>query len=52
MTPDLPPIQISVKSDAATETTGWGTLKLPDNFFELEQRLHIDALEILGCWYH
>ena len=60
MTPEIRPIQMSVKSDAATETMGWGgTLQLPGespittrvNFTEAEQRLHINALELLGCWY-
>jgi hypothetical protein len=60
MLPETRPIQISVKSDAATETMGWGgTLQLPNtdplatrgNFTIAEQRLHINALELLGCWY-
>jgi hypothetical protein len=60
MLPETRAIQISVKSDAATETMGWdGTLQLPHtdplatrgNFTIAEQRLHINALELLGCWY-
>ena len=60
MVPEQRPIQISVKSDAATETMGWGgTMQLPGkaplttrgNFTTNEQRLHINALELLGCWY-
>ncbi len=60
MIPEHRPIQISVKSDAATETMGWGgTMQLPGkaplttrgNFTPIEQRLHINALELLGCWY-
>jgi hypothetical protein len=60
MIPEHRPIQISVKSDAATETMGWGgtmqvTGKAPlttrGNFTPIEQRLHINALELLGCWY-
>jgi hypothetical protein len=60
MTPEIRLIQISVRSDAATETMGWGgTLQLQGraplttrgNFTPAEQRLHINALELLGCWY-
>jgi hypothetical protein len=60
MIPEIRPIQVSVQSDAATETMGWGgTLQLPNmaplttrgNFTIAEQRLHINALELLGCWY-
>ena len=60
MIPEIRPMQVSVKSDAATETMGWGgTLQLPNmaplatrgNFTITEQRLHINALELLGCWY-
>jgi hypothetical protein len=60
MIPESRPIQISVKSDAATETMGWGgTMQLPGraplstrgNFTSEKQRLHINALELLGCWY-
>ena len=53
-------IQIKVKSDAATETLGWGgTLQRRDGhvftvrgyFTEKERQLHINGLELLGCWY-
>ncbi len=53
-------IQGSVKSDAATETAGWGgTLTMVGQpklttrgYFSIqEQSMHINALELLGCWY-
>ncbi len=60
MIPETRSIQISVRSDAATETMGWGgALQVPGQaplrthgyFTAKEQRLHINALELLGCWY-
>ncbi len=60
MIPETRPIQISVRSDAATETMGWGgTSQMPGQtplrtrgyFTKQEQLLHINALELLGCWY-
>jgi len=54
------PIQVSVRSDAATESMGWGgtlqrdggiPLRTRGNFTPAEQSLHINALELLGCWY-
>ena len=53
-------IQGNVRSDAATETAGWGgtltmvgkhTLSTRGYFSAREQSLHINALELLGCWY-
>ena len=53
-------IQVKVKSDAATETLGWGgTLQQGRGreftargyFTESERKLHINGLELLGCWY-
>ncbi len=55
--PEQRPIQISVRSDAATETLGWGgtyqregltPLRTRGYFTEKEQALHINALELLG----
>jgi hypothetical protein len=60
MTPERRPLQVSVRSDAATATLGWGgTLQVEGhypvrtrgNFTESECSLHINALELLGCWY-
>ena len=60
MIPERRALQVSVRSDAATETLGWGgTLQLAGqdpvrtrgNFTESECSLHINALELLGCWY-
>ena len=60
MVDDSRPIQVSVRSDAATETYGWGgTLQVQDqtplstrgNFTAQERKLHINALELLGCWF-
>ena len=57
--PEIRAIQCSVRSDAATETLGWGgTLCLAGKrplttrgFFTASERsLHINALELLGCW--
>jgi hypothetical protein len=53
-------IQCSVKSDAATETLGWyGVLTLNNgqtfttrgHFTTHEREMHINALELLGCFY-
>ena len=53
-------IQGNVRSDAATETVGWGgtltmvgqpTLTTRGYFSNREQSMHINALELLGCWY-
>ena len=53
-------VQGNVRSDAATETAGWGgtltmvgkpTLSTRGYFSVREQSLHINALELLGCWY-
>jgi hypothetical protein len=53
-------IQGGVRSDAATETAGWGgnltmvgqpTLTTRGYFFVREQSMHINALELLGFWY-
>jgi hypothetical protein len=58
--PDCRPIQGDVQTDAATETLGWGgtlrigngpLLKTRGNFSPEEIHLHINALELLGCWY-
>jgi hypothetical protein len=60
MIPTQRSIQVSVRSDAGTETLGWGgTLQLVGrdpvrtrgNFTTGERSLHINALELLGCWY-
>ncbi len=60
MIPERRALQVSVRSDAATETLGWGgTLQFEGqepfrtrgNFTESECSLHINALELLGCWY-
>jgi hypothetical protein len=60
MTLEQRPIQVSVRSDAATESMGWGgtlqrdggtPLRTRGNFTLKEQSLHINALELLGCWY-
>ena len=60
MTLEQRPIQVSVRSDAATESMGWGgtlqrdggiPLRTRGNFTPTEQSLHINALELLGCWY-
>jgi hypothetical protein len=57
--PEVRPIQASVKSDAATETLGWGGILsvagqppvTTRGFFTAQERsLHINALELLGCW--
>ena len=57
--PEVRRIQVSVRSDAATETLGWGgTLSIAGQpsltsrgFFAANERsLHINALELLGCW--
>ena len=54
------PIQGHVRSDAATETVGWGgtltmvgheTMSTRGYFSAQEQSMHINALELLGCWY-
>jgi hypothetical protein len=56
MIPEQRPIQISVRSDAATETLGWGgtlqregitPLCARGYFTKKEQALHINALELL-----
>ena len=61
MVPEIRPIQVSVRSDAATETLGWGgtlqwegapPLRTRGYFTAKEQKLHINALELLGCWVH
>jgi hypothetical protein len=53
-------IQGSVQSDAATETFGWGgtltmvgrpTMSTRGYFTAPERSMHINALELLGCWY-
>ncbi len=53
-------IQCSVKSDAATETLGWGgvltsndgrTFTTRGHFTATEREMHINALELLGCFY-
>ena len=53
-------LQGSVQSDAATESSGWGgtltmvgktTLTTRGHFTSQERSLHINALELLGCWY-
>ena len=60
MTPEQRPIQVSVRSDAATETLGWGgtlqvagqtPLRTRGNFKPAEIGLHINALELLACWF-
>jgi hypothetical protein len=61
MIPELHnPIQVSIRSDAATETLGWGgTLQVAGQppvatrgyFTADESKLHINALELLGCWF-
>ena len=60
MVDDSRPIQVSVRSDAATETYGWGgtlqvqgkpPLSTRENFTAPERKLHINALELLGCWF-
>ena len=60
MTLEQRQIQVSVRSDAATESMGWGgtlqrdggiPLRTRGNFTPTEQSLHINALELLGCWY-
>ena len=60
MVDDSRPIQVSVRSDAATETYGWGgtvqvqgkpPLSTRGNFTAPERKLHINALELLGCWF-
>ena len=57
--PEVRSIQASVKSDAATETLGWGgilsvagqpALTTRGFFTAKERSLHINALELLGCW--
>ena len=54
------PIQGSVQSDAATETLGWGgtltmvgkpTISTRGYFTASERSMHINALELLGCWH-
>jgi hypothetical protein len=58
--PESRPLQASVQSDAATETLGWGgtltmagqpTLSTRGFFTRQERHLHINALELLGCWH-
>ncbi len=58
--PESRPLQGSVQSDAATESSGWGgtlimvgktTLTTRGHFTAQERSLHINALELLGCWY-
>ena len=58
--PETRRLQGSVQSDAATETLGWGgtltmaggpTLSTRGFFTEHERNLHINALELLGCWH-
>jgi hypothetical protein len=58
--PESRPVQISVQSDAATKTLGWGgtltvagqpTLSTRGFFTAKERGLHINALELLGCWH-
>ena len=58
--PEIRPLQCSIKSDAATESLGWGgVLTLPEgkvfttrgHFTSAERDLHINALELLGCFY-
>ena len=58
--PETRRLQGSVQSDAATETLGWGgtltmagqpTLSTRGFFTEQERHLHINALELLGCWH-
>jgi hypothetical protein len=58
--PLAPRPQGNVRSDAATETVGWGgtitmvgqpTLSTRGYFSTQEQSMHINALELLGCWY-
>jgi hypothetical protein len=58
--PETRLLQGSVQSDAATETLGWGgtltmagkpTLSTRFFFTERERHLHINALELLGCWH-
>ena len=58
--PDARPIQGEVRTDAATETLGWGGILQIGNgpifrtrgYFSPEEiHLHINALELLGCWY-
>jgi len=53
-------LQGSVQSDAATESSGCGgtltmvgktTLTTRGHFTSQERSLHINALELLGCWY-
>jgi hypothetical protein len=63
--PEVRPIQVKVQSDAATEGEGtrfhgWGgTLQIGNGrvfstrgyFTPEEHKMHINALELLGCWY-
>jgi hypothetical protein len=58
--PETRSIQCSVKSDAATETLGWGgvltlaggrTFTTRGHFTAAERKMHINALELLGCFY-
>ena len=58
--PESRRLQGSVQSDAATETLGWGgtltmtgrpTLSTRGFFTAQERHLHINALELLGCWH-
>ena len=60
MIPDRQSLQVSVRSDAATETLGWsgelqldgqGIFRTRGNFTESERSLHINALTLLRCWY-
>ena len=53
-------LQGSVQSNAATESSGWGgsltmtgrpTLTTRGHFTRKERSLHINALELLGCWH-
>ena len=58
--PESRRLQGSVQSDAATESSGWGgtltmvgrpTLTTRGHFTARERSMHINALELLGCWY-
>jgi len=58
--PETRSIQCSVKSDAATETLGWGgvltlaggrSFTTRGHFTASEREMHINALELLGCLY-
>ncbi len=58
--PETREIQCSVKSDAATETLGWGgvltlaggrVFTTRGHFTAQEREMHINALELLDCFY-